>query len=118
MRTSAVRVLADLGADWCSNPAPALPSRRGRASADRMNRNRGQTRIHLDTVERPWHILGCGSGARKLGAATMKIVISAALLFALSGATPAQEVGQPIPASVISDPQPDPAHPPSSAEVL
>jgi pimeloyl-ACP methyl ester carboxylesterase len=48
----------------------------------------------------------------------MKIVISAALLFALSGAPPAQEVGQPIPASVISDPRPDPAHPPSSAEVL
>src|SRR5579862_3442543 len=48
----------------------------------------------------------------------MTIVISATLLFALSGAPPAQEVGQPIPASVISDPRPDPAHPPSSAEVL
>lgn len=48
----------------------------------------------------------------------MKTVITAALLFALSGATSAQDVGQPIPPSVISDPKPDPLHPPSSAEVL
>ncbi len=48
----------------------------------------------------------------------MKIVISVALLLALSGVTPAADLSQPIPPSVISDPQPDPAHPPSSAEVL
>lgn len=48
----------------------------------------------------------------------MKIVISGALLLALSGVTPAAGVSQPIPPSVISDPQPDPAHPPGSAEVL
>jgi uncharacterized protein len=48
----------------------------------------------------------------------MKTLIAAALLFALSGATHAKDVGQPIPPSVISDPEPDPLHPPSSAEVL
>jgi uncharacterized protein len=48
----------------------------------------------------------------------MKILITATLLLALSGATHADEMGQPIPPSVISDPAPDPLHPPSSAEVL
>jgi predicted alpha/beta-fold hydrolase len=48
----------------------------------------------------------------------MRILIITTLLLALSGATHADEMGQPIPPSVISDPAPDPLHPPSSAEVL
>jgi pimeloyl-ACP methyl ester carboxylesterase len=48
----------------------------------------------------------------------MKTLITAALLFALSGATHAEDVGRPVPPSVISDPEPDPLYPPSSAEVL
>jgi pimeloyl-ACP methyl ester carboxylesterase len=47
----------------------------------------------------------------------MKTLITAVLLLALSGAY-AEEAGQAIPPAVISDPQPDPLHPPSSAEVL
>jgi len=48
----------------------------------------------------------------------MKNLVAAALLFALPGATHAEDTGKPIPSSVVSDPAPDPLHPPSSAEVL
>jgi pimeloyl-ACP methyl ester carboxylesterase len=40
------------------------------------------------------------------------------LVFAMSGAAHADDMGKPIPSSVISDPVPDPVHPPHSAEVL
>ncbi|HST27480.1 MAG TPA: alpha/beta hydrolase [Rudaea sp.] len=48
----------------------------------------------------------------------MKILIAAGLLFALSGVALADNAVQPIPPSVISDPEPDLLHPPTSAEVL
>ena len=48
----------------------------------------------------------------------MKTPITAALLFALCGAALAENADRPIPPPVISDPEPDPLHPPSSAEVL
>jgi predicted alpha/beta-fold hydrolase len=50
----------------------------------------------------------------------MKILLVTALVlvFALSGAAHADDMGKSIPASVISDPPPDPMNPPRSAEVL
>lgn len=48
----------------------------------------------------------------------VKTLITAALVFSLSGAAHAEDTGLPIPPSVISDPEPDLLHPPSSAEVL
>jgi len=48
----------------------------------------------------------------------VKALIAAAVLFALSAVVHAGDVGKPIPPAVISDPEPDPAHPPRSAEVL
>ena len=48
----------------------------------------------------------------------MRALITAALLFVLSAAANIAVAGQPIPPSVISDPEPDLSHPPSSAEVL
>jgi pimeloyl-ACP methyl ester carboxylesterase len=48
----------------------------------------------------------------------MKYLPVIALLLASFGTAGAYEPGQPIPSAVISDPVPDPAHPPSSAQVL
>ena len=48
----------------------------------------------------------------------MKIVLGTLMTFVLIGAIHADEGGKPIPSSVISDPAPDPAHPPHSAQVL
>lgn len=48
----------------------------------------------------------------------MKPLVAAVLLLGLFGATHAQEAARVIPPAVISDPAPDPSHPPSSAEVL
>lgn len=48
----------------------------------------------------------------------MKALIIAALPFALLGAAHAEDPGQLIPPAVISDPAPDPLHPPTSTEVL
>ena len=48
----------------------------------------------------------------------MKSLSAAVLVLALSSATHAGDVGKLIPSSVISDPAPDPLHPPRSAQVL
>ena len=48
----------------------------------------------------------------------MRILLATVLAIALSGVTHADEMGKSIPASVISDPVPDPMNPPRSAEVL
>src|ERR1700690_3855565 len=48
----------------------------------------------------------------------MKILLATALVFAFFSATHADDMGKPIPSSVISDPALDPLHPPRSAEVL
>ncbi|MGO8830210.1 MAG: alpha/beta hydrolase family protein [Steroidobacteraceae bacterium] len=48
----------------------------------------------------------------------MKIVLGTLMTFVLIGAIHADEGVKPIPSSVISDPAPDPAHPPHSAQVL
>jgi pimeloyl-ACP methyl ester carboxylesterase len=49
----------------------------------------------------------------------MKTLIAAVVvMLALSGVVDANDAGQSIPRSVINDPAPDSAHPPSSAEVL
>ncbi len=48
----------------------------------------------------------------------MRFLLAAALLLTLFGAVSAQDVNQPIPSAVISDPVPDPAHPPHLAQVL
>jgi len=48
----------------------------------------------------------------------VKILITAVLLFALSGAAHAGDADRAVPPSVITDPEPDLLHPPSSAEVL
>lgn len=48
----------------------------------------------------------------------MKSLLVAIGLLALPHAVDAQDLAQAVPASVIRDPAPDPAHPPSSAEVL
>ena len=48
----------------------------------------------------------------------MKCVIGMLVLFALIGPTYAAEDTRSIPSSVITDPAPDPAHPPRSAQVL
>jgi pimeloyl-ACP methyl ester carboxylesterase len=48
----------------------------------------------------------------------MRIMLATVLAIALSGVTHADEMGKSIPASVISDPVPDPMNPPRSAEVL
>jgi pimeloyl-ACP methyl ester carboxylesterase len=48
----------------------------------------------------------------------MKILPAILMTFALNGVTHADERREPIPLSVISDPAPDPAHPPYSAQVL
>jgi pimeloyl-ACP methyl ester carboxylesterase len=48
----------------------------------------------------------------------MKILLTTVLTLALFGATHADDMGKPIPSSVISDPAPDPVHPPRSSEVL
>ncbi len=48
----------------------------------------------------------------------MRGLLAAAAGIALLGAAQAQEASPPIPATVISDPAPDPAHPPHSSQVL
>jgi pimeloyl-ACP methyl ester carboxylesterase len=48
----------------------------------------------------------------------MKSLSVTLLVLALSSATHADDVGKLIPSSVISDPTPDPLHPPRSAQVL
>jgi uncharacterized protein len=48
----------------------------------------------------------------------MKFFLATALMLSLSGAVHAEDLGQPIPSSVVSDPVPDLAHPPRSAQVL
>jgi len=48
----------------------------------------------------------------------MKALTAAALMLAFSSEALADDVGEPIPSSVISDPAPDPGHPPHSAQVL
>jgi pimeloyl-ACP methyl ester carboxylesterase len=48
----------------------------------------------------------------------MKRLSATVLVLALSGATYADNLGRVIPPSVISDPAPDPLHPPRSAQVL
>jgi uncharacterized protein len=49
---------------------------------------------------------------------SMKIIIAAMLTLAAFGTTHADDLGTTIPAVVISDPAPDSAHPPRSAQVL
>jgi pimeloyl-ACP methyl ester carboxylesterase len=44
--------------------------------------------------------------------------LATVLSFALLGVAPADELAQPIPSSVVSDPAPDPVNPPRSAQVL
>jgi pimeloyl-ACP methyl ester carboxylesterase len=46
------------------------------------------------------------------------VLTCALMTFALSRATNAGDIGVPVPAPVISDPAPDPVHPPRSAQVL
>jgi uncharacterized protein len=48
----------------------------------------------------------------------MKILFGTLMTFVLIGAAYADEGGKSIPASVVSDPAPDPLHPPHSAQVL
>src|SRR5579863_10657922 len=48
----------------------------------------------------------------------MRGFLTAVAGLALLGAAQAQEAAPPIPASVISDPAPDPDHPPHSSQVL
>lgn len=48
----------------------------------------------------------------------MKPLIAMVLVVAFFGAAQADDPTQPIPSSVISDPAPDPVHPPHSAQVL
>jgi pimeloyl-ACP methyl ester carboxylesterase len=48
----------------------------------------------------------------------MKILLTTALMLSFSGAVHAEDLGQPVPSSVVSDPVPDLAHPPRSAQVL
>jgi pimeloyl-ACP methyl ester carboxylesterase len=48
----------------------------------------------------------------------MKSVFGTLMMFALIGATYADDGAKPIPSSVISDPAPDPVNPPHSAQVL
>jgi len=48
----------------------------------------------------------------------MKRLLATMLVFAWSGAMHADDMVKPIPPSVISDPAPDPVHPPRSAQVL
>lgn len=48
----------------------------------------------------------------------MNAAFATVLVLAFNGATYAAEQPQPIPSAVISDPAPDPAHPPHSAQVL
>jgi uncharacterized protein len=48
----------------------------------------------------------------------MRFFLATALMLSFSGALPAEDLGQPIPSSVVSDPVPDLAHPPRSAQVL
>jgi len=48
----------------------------------------------------------------------MKFLLATALMLAFFGAAHSDDLGQPIPSPVISDPAPDPGHPPRSAQVL
>lgn len=48
----------------------------------------------------------------------MKTLLAAALVLAFSAGVQADDAARPIPPEVISDPVPDPAYPPRSAEVL
>jgi len=48
----------------------------------------------------------------------MKSLSATVLVLALSSATHADDMGKLIPSSVISDPAPDPQHPPRSAQML
>jgi pimeloyl-ACP methyl ester carboxylesterase len=48
----------------------------------------------------------------------VNLLVATVLALALVGAARANDLTQPIPSAVISDPAPDPAHPPRSAQVL
>lgn len=48
----------------------------------------------------------------------MKLFLATALMLPFSGAVHAEDLGQPTPSAVVSDPVPDLAHPPRSAQVL
>src|ERR1700751_2289463 len=48
----------------------------------------------------------------------MKRLSAKVLVFAFSSSTHADDMGKPIPPSVISDPAPDPLYPPRSSQVL
>jgi uncharacterized protein len=48
----------------------------------------------------------------------MRFFLATALMLPFSGAVHAEDLGQPIPSSVVSDPVPDLGHPPRSAQVL
>jgi pimeloyl-ACP methyl ester carboxylesterase len=48
----------------------------------------------------------------------MRFFLATALMLSFSGVVHAEDLGQPIPSSVVSDPVPDLAHPPRSAQVL